>query len=134
MCFFSPLRNDPKKHKQKFGTHPVPGQSCKFVYVFVSFLLKHRDATGRCVCVIQTVMYIALSTKRRAANFSKSIAVQMGAAIAILFKSIKVKGRCDSPEESSPPFPINPLSTTTIAAKNSPKLFQTTIFKEVRSN
>ena len=39
MCFFSPIRNDPKKtHKQIFGTHPVPGQSRKFVYVYVFFL------------------------------------------------------------------------------------------------
>ena len=38
MCFFSPIRNDPKKtHKQIFGTHPVPGQSRKFVYVYVFF-------------------------------------------------------------------------------------------------
>ena len=37
--FFLPLRNDPKKtHKQNFGTHPVPGQSRKFVYVYVFFL------------------------------------------------------------------------------------------------
>ena len=38
--FFSPIRNDPKKktHKQIFGTHPVPGQSRKFVYVDVFFL------------------------------------------------------------------------------------------------
>ena len=38
MCFknFSPIRNDPKKtHKQIFGTHPVPGQSREFVYVYV---------------------------------------------------------------------------------------------------
>ena len=36
--FFLPLRNDPKKpHKQNFGTHPVPGQSRKFVYVYVFF-------------------------------------------------------------------------------------------------
>ena len=39
MCFFLPLRNDPKKtHKQNFGTHPIPGQSRKFVYVYVFFL------------------------------------------------------------------------------------------------
>ena len=39
MCIFSPIRNGPKKtHKQIFGTHPVPGQSCKFVYVYVFFL------------------------------------------------------------------------------------------------
>ena len=39
MCFLSPIRNDPKKtHKQIFGTHPVWGQSCKFVYVYVFFL------------------------------------------------------------------------------------------------
>ena len=39
MGFFSPIRNDPKKtHKQIFGTHPVPGQSRKFVYVYVFFL------------------------------------------------------------------------------------------------
>ena len=39
MCFFSPIRNGPKKtHKQNFGTHPVPGQSRKFVYVYVFFL------------------------------------------------------------------------------------------------
>ena len=38
MCFSSPIRNDPKKtHKQLFGTHPVPGQSRKFVYVYVFF-------------------------------------------------------------------------------------------------
>ena len=36
--FFSPIRNDPKKtHKQLVGTHPVPGQSRKFVYVYVFF-------------------------------------------------------------------------------------------------
>ena len=36
--FSSPLRNDPKKtHKQIFGTHPVLGQSRKFVYVYVFF-------------------------------------------------------------------------------------------------
>ena len=56
MCFFSPIRNDPKKtHKQIFGTHPVPGQSRKFVYVYVFFLslrilvlsaLRHGIATG----------------------------------------------------------------------------------------
>ena len=41
LCVFSSLiRNDPKKKtdKQLFGTHPVPGQSRKFVYVSV-FLL-----------------------------------------------------------------------------------------------
>ena len=40
MCFFSPIRNDPKKTplKQNVGTHPVPGQSRKFVYVYVFFL------------------------------------------------------------------------------------------------
>ena len=27
-----------KTHKQLFGTQPVPGQSCKFVYVYVFFL------------------------------------------------------------------------------------------------
>ena len=27
-----------KTHKQLFGTHPVPGQSRKFVYVYVFFL------------------------------------------------------------------------------------------------
>ena len=38
MCFFSPIRNDPKKtHKQLFGTHPVPGQSRTFVYMFMCF-------------------------------------------------------------------------------------------------
>ena len=38
MCFSSPIRNDPKKKKKKlFGTHPVPGQSRKFVYVYVFF-------------------------------------------------------------------------------------------------
>ena len=36
MCFFSPIRNDPKTktHKQMFATHPVPRQSCTFVYVY----------------------------------------------------------------------------------------------------
>ena len=39
MCFFSPIRNDPKKtHKQYFGTHPVPGQSRQSIYVYVFFL------------------------------------------------------------------------------------------------
>ena len=34
----SPIRNDPKKtHKQMFATHPVPGQSRKFVHVYVCF-------------------------------------------------------------------------------------------------
>ena len=38
LCVFSPpIRNDPKKHKQLFGTHPVPGQFRKFVYVYVFF-------------------------------------------------------------------------------------------------
>ena len=39
--FFSPTRNDPKKkktHKQNFATHPVPGQSREFVYVYAFFL------------------------------------------------------------------------------------------------
>ena len=33
---FSPIRNDRKKktHKQNFGTHPVPRQSRKVVYVY----------------------------------------------------------------------------------------------------
>ena len=36
---FLPTMNEKKKtHKQKFGTHPVPGQSRKFVYVYVLFL------------------------------------------------------------------------------------------------
>ena len=36
LCVFLPLSKDPKKtHKQNFGTHPVPGQSRKFVYVCV---------------------------------------------------------------------------------------------------
>ena len=37
--FFSPIGNDPKRktHKQNFGTHPVPGQPRKFVYVYVFF-------------------------------------------------------------------------------------------------
>ena len=43
--FFLPLRNDPKKtHKQNFGTHPVPGQSRKFVYVYVFFLSPSKIA------------------------------------------------------------------------------------------
>ena len=38
MCF-SPIRKDPKKtHKQNFGTHSVPGQSRRFVYVYVFFI------------------------------------------------------------------------------------------------
>ena len=37
--FCSPIGNGPKKtHKQNFGTHPVPGQSREFVYVYVFFL------------------------------------------------------------------------------------------------
>ena len=36
MSFFSSIRNDSKKtHKQNFVTHPVPGQSHKFVCVYV---------------------------------------------------------------------------------------------------
>ena len=43
MCFFLPLRSDPEKKKPHinkliFGTHPVPGQSREFVYVYVFFL------------------------------------------------------------------------------------------------
>ena len=39
VCFVSPTRNDQKKTpKQIFGTHPVPGQSRKFIYVYVLFL------------------------------------------------------------------------------------------------
>ena len=39
MCFFSPIRNDPKiTTTQNFRTHPVPGQSRTFVYVYVFFL------------------------------------------------------------------------------------------------
>ena len=35
-----------KTHKQNFGTHPVPGQSRKFVYVYV-FFLSLRYAKGQ---------------------------------------------------------------------------------------
>ena len=36
-----------KTHKQNFGTHPVPGQSRKFVYVYVLFLsLKGVEGGG----------------------------------------------------------------------------------------
>ena len=54
MCFFSPIRNDPKKtHKQNVGTHPVPGQSRKFVYVYVYvfFLSLINAQTLRIICV-----------------------------------------------------------------------------------
>ena len=46
--FLSPIRNKKKTHthKQNFGTHPVPGQSRKFVYVYV-FLLSLRINTFR---------------------------------------------------------------------------------------
>ena len=38
MCFFSPIRNDPRKiHKQNVATRPILGQSRKFVYVYVFF-------------------------------------------------------------------------------------------------
>ena len=48
MCFFSPIRNDPKKtHKQLFGTHPVPGQSRNFVYVYVFFLFLISRANNK---------------------------------------------------------------------------------------
>ena len=47
MCFFFPIRNDPRKqktHKQNFATHPVPGQSRKFVHVDVFILsLKKKE-------------------------------------------------------------------------------------------
>ena len=47
MYFFSPVRNDPKKtHTQLFGTHPVPGQSRKSVYVYVFFLFLPDFADG----------------------------------------------------------------------------------------
>ena len=42
--FFSPTRNDPEKKKththinKMFATHPVSGQSRKFLYVYVCFL------------------------------------------------------------------------------------------------
>ena len=46
MCF-SPIRNDPiKTHKQILATHLVPGQSRKFVYVYVFFLPLIREAAG----------------------------------------------------------------------------------------
>ena len=36
--FFLAHKDWPEKtHKQIFGTHPVPGQSRKFVYVYVFF-------------------------------------------------------------------------------------------------
>ena len=55
MCFCSPIRNDPKKtHKQNFATHPVLGQSRKFVYAYVFFhslnfsgFFKDSGAEGR---------------------------------------------------------------------------------------
>ena len=49
MRFFSPIRNDPKKiHKLNFGTHPVPGQSRTFVYVYVFLsLMIQRGQTDR---------------------------------------------------------------------------------------
>ena len=35
---FSPKRNDPRKtHQQNVATHPVPGQSRIFIYVYVFF-------------------------------------------------------------------------------------------------
>ena len=38
LCIFLPHMERPEKtHKQDFGTHPVPGQSRKFVYVHVFF-------------------------------------------------------------------------------------------------
>ena len=44
---FLPTRDDPKKtHKQLFGTHPVPGQSRKFVYVYVFFPWIYRILRG----------------------------------------------------------------------------------------
>ena len=53
MCFFSPIRNDPKKkkknsHKQLFGTPPVPGQSRKFVHVYVFFLSLKTCTNSEC--------------------------------------------------------------------------------------
>ena len=45
LCVYSPpqgmtppKKKEKKTHKQLFGTHPVPGQSRKFVYVYVFFL------------------------------------------------------------------------------------------------
>ena len=38
VCFLPHQEWPEKTHKQIFGTHPVPGQSRKFVYVYVFFL------------------------------------------------------------------------------------------------
>ena len=39
LCVFLPHKEWPQKtHKPDFGTHPVPGQSRKFVYIYVFFL------------------------------------------------------------------------------------------------
>ena len=39
LCVFLPHKEWPEKtHKQNFGTHPVPGQSRKFICVYVFFL------------------------------------------------------------------------------------------------
>ena len=57
--FLCPTRNDPKKtHKQIFGTHPVPGQSRKFVYVYTCFPFPELwAALILCVfCVVRSVL------------------------------------------------------------------------------
>ena len=45
------------------------------------------------------VVYMLLSAKRRA-SFCKSIAIEMGGVSRYSFKSIGVRGQCDSPEKS----------------------------------
>ena len=65
MCFFSPIRNDPKKkaHKQIIGTHPVPGQSrkiclCLCVF-FLSLTFRTKKATApECIVVAAAVPFL----------------------------------------------------------------------------
>ena len=37
----------PKTHKQKFATHSVPGQSSKFVYVYVFYYFPDKVAASQ---------------------------------------------------------------------------------------
>ena len=53
--FFLLHKEWPKKtHKQNFGTHPVPGQSRQFVYVYVFFVSLKFGGDKRFLCVLTT--------------------------------------------------------------------------------
>ena len=86
MCFFSPIRNDPKKtHKQLFGTHPVPGQSRKFVYVYVFFL--SLNILGKTKTLQTVTLRVAIlsdfSARRLSQNFGAKLKQKSAQVLAV---------------------------------------------------